>query len=220
MEGNTRMELNPTESCSVLTPSGRNTPVQSVPVKTTNVPVSRPRQSLAQSVARQLTSVLVGRQNPVITNDTVDRRLVQHVSQIPWNEQRMVKRAFDSILTSRKQRKLSVDNVHSVRQSGLPSKLELRQVGRSVKYMKVQEREALSSEEKRRGEEVKVKQGMMSGEWEGEQRYLCTVCAAEYDDLQEVMHHKWESHPFCLVAHATYQNGEVVPPALCYPQVT
>jgi len=208
-----------TEASARLTPvnylaSGRTSPASH----------SRPGPSLLQSVVSQLTSVVVSRQNPVITNKAVDRSLIRQLSHIPWNEQRMVKKAFDSTVTNRKQRKSSeiqkpktggtVDSGH--RQSGLPSKLGLKQLGNSVKYMKVQEREALGEKESGHDTSVQIVKGLWSGEWEGDHRYLCTVCAEEYDDLQEVMHHKWESPPFCLVAHVTYSDANVTPPSLCY----
>ena len=60
---------------------------------------------------------------------------------------------------------------------------------------------------------------MLTGEWEIEHTYMCSVCGIEYDDVVEIMHHKWEAHPDCLVTHVCLKHDLQRPPALLYPQV-
>merc|ERR1719410_746419 len=64
-----------------------------------------------------------------------------------------------------------------------------------------------------------MENGKLNGEWEIEHSFLCSVCGIEYDDVLEILHHKWESHPHCLVTHVSLKEGIVRPPALLYPQV-
>ena len=52
-----------------------------------------------------------------------------------------------------------------------------------------------------------------------EHSFVCSVCGIEYDDVLEIMHHKWEAHPHCLVAHVSLKHNLQRPPALLYPQV-
>merc|ERR1711879_166185 len=48
----------------------------------------------------------------------------------------------------------------------------------------------------------------------------CSSCAIVYDELREVLHHKWEAHPYCLVTHVTLQRDLNLPPSnLMHPQV-
>merc|ERR1719336_3565462 len=85
--------------------------------------------------------------------------------------------------------------------------------------MKQVEREALSREVRQSPLEVTLENGVMAGEWEQEHSYMCTVCGVEYDDMMEILHHKWESHPNCLVAHVNVRGNVVKPPNLLFPQV-
>merc|ERR1719225_1586301 len=68
------------------------------------------------------------------------------------------------------------------------------------------------------GEEVMVK-GSLSGEWELGHSYMCSVCGVEYDDMMEILHHKWEAHPRCLVSHFSVRDNVTKPTDLMYPQV-
>ena len=46
------------------------------------------------------------------------------------------------------------------------------------------------------------------------------VIFSVYDELREVLHHKWEAHPYCLVAHVTLKRDLNLPPSnLMHPQV-
>ena len=157
------------------------------------------------------------RSGPLITDRAASRQFLVKLSTLPWSEQRKVKEKLDQLLTGKKVGKKSEKLPDSMtRQSGLPARLELKQVGRSVKYMKAQERSAV-----RVGgsEEDQITVGQMSGEWEQEFSFVCCVCAIEYDDVLEIMHHKWEFHPHCLVTHVSLREGMRRPPALLYPQV-
>merc|ERR1712141_306803 len=49
---------------------------------------------------------------------------------------------------------------------------------------------------------------------------MCSSCATVYDELREILHHKWEAHPYCLVAHVTLKRDLNLPPSdLMHPQV-
>lgn len=159
----------------------------------------------------------LGRRAPLITDRATSRAFLVKLSTLPWSEQRKIKEKMDQALDVKKARKTEKPADHSIRQSVLPNQLELRQVGRSVKYMKAVEREAVKEAEEVGREEVV--RGTLSGEWEHEFSFVCSVCAIEYDDVLEIMHHKWEAHPHCLVTHVSLKEGTVRPPALLYPQV-
>jgi hypothetical protein len=182
---------------------------------------------------RQLTQQVLGRQPPIITSPQVDRTLLLRLSQLPWSEQRKLKTVFDQVLNSKRLKKVPAvaasEETDSLRQGPLPTKLELRQVGRSVKYMKAHERQAAAVQQatassssallagvESRGLEL----GALSGEWEAEHSFVCSVCCVEYDDMLEIMHHKWEAHPHCLVEHVSLKENLSRPPALLYPQVS
>ena len=175
-------------------------------------------------LTEHLTTQIVGRKAPLITCRSVDRRLVTSMSRMPWTEQRMVKQRMDTnLLGKRAVKRASVGGEQtgsSVRQSNITSLLDLVQTGKSVKYMKQVEREALGREiTKVSPLALQLHNGEMSGEWELEHSYMCTVCGVEYDDMMEILHHKWESHPNCLVAHVNVKDNVIKPPNLLFPQV-
>jgi len=185
---------------------------------------------LAHGLTRQLTTQIVSRKAPLITCESMDRKLVTKLARLPWSEQRKVKEKFDASLVAKRTKRISISGEslgngvgHSpaIRQSGVTNRLELKQMGKSVKYMKAGDREtqAKEREEKNREEKSSVVQGKLAGEWEIEHSFLCSVCGIEYDDVLEILHHKWESHPHCLVTHVSLKEGVVRPPALLYPQV-
>jgi len=193
----------------------------------TNKPLAAPSVTdLAHSLTRKLTTQIVSRKAPLITCSSMDRRLVTKLARLPWSEQKKVKEKFDTSLVAKRTKRVSLsgengqNNGHSsgIRQSGVTNRLDLKQLGRSVKYMKVGEREA-QAKEKDQKKEAAVVEGELSGEWEIEHSFLCSVCGIEYDDVLEILHHKWESHPHCLVTHVSLKEGVVRPPALLYPQV-
>ncbi len=151
------------------------------------------------------------------------RLFLQRVSTLHWSEQRKLKEVYDRSLqtrasSSKRKRLLSSSSAEAADESrrekkkqALPLWLGLRQMGRSIKYMTQAERtkavRALKrTEEKHRRQrearEARV-QGELNGEWEFGHDFTCTVCCATYDELREVLHHKWDAHPFCLVAHVT-----------------
>merc|ERR1711936_1231852 len=62
--------------------------------------------------------------------------------------------------------------------------------------------------------------GSLNGEWESHHDFMCSTCAIVYDELREVLHHKWEAHPYCLVAHITFRMDLKLPPMnMMYPQL-
>ena len=62
--------------------------------------------------------------------------------------------------------------------------------------------------------------GNLNGEWEDAHDFMCSTCAIVYDELREVLHHKWEAHPYCLVAHVTLRRDLTLPPNnMMYPQL-
>ena len=162
--------------------------------------------------------VVSARRAPLITDRKASRQFLVKLSTLPWSEQRKIKEKLDQTLTVKKSRRSEKLVDPTVRQSGLPARLELRQVGKSIKYMKVQEREAIK-EMIGHSVEKKLVHGELSGEWEQEFSFVCSVCAIEYDDVLEIMHHKWEAHPHCLVTHVSLREGLQRPPTLLYPQV-
>ena len=167
---------------------------------------------------RQGRQVVSARRAPLITDRKASRQFLVKLSTLPWSEQRKIKEKLDQTLTMKKSRRSEKLVDPTVRQSGLPARLELRQVGKSIKYMKVQEREAIK-EIIGHSVEKEVVHGELSGEWEQEFSFVCSVCAIEYDDVLEIMHHKWEAHPHCLVTHVSLREGLQRPPTLLYPQV-
>ena len=183
----------------------------------------RPETEQEFQLTERLTTQIVGRKAPLITCRSVDRRLVTSMSRMPWTEQRMVKERMDTNLLGKRAKRASVGGEQagsSVRQSNITSLLDLVQTGKSVKYMKQVEREALGRGSKISPLALQLDNGEMSGEWELEHSYMCTVCGVEYDDMMEILHHKWESHPNCLVAHVNVKDNVTKPPNLLFPQVS
>merc|ERR1712024_207075 len=65
-----------------------------------------------------------------------------------------------------------------------------------------------------------VQANKLNGEWESHHDFMCSTCAIVYDELREVLHHKWEAHPYCLVAHVTLRRDLTLPPSdMMYPQL-
>ena len=60
----------------------------------------------------------------------------------------------------------------------------------------------------------------LNGEWEGDHDFMCSSCATVFDELREILHHKWEAHPYCLVTHVTLKRDLRLPPSnLIHPQI-
>ena len=174
-----------------------------------------PDNDEVHKLTENLTTQIVGRKAPIITNLAMDRQMVLAMSKMHWTEQKYVKQRIDTNLTAKRNKRLSVGG-ESIRQSNITSILDLKQTGKSVKYMKQVERESLSKPVT--GEEVRV-EGSLSGEWELGHSYMCSVCGVEYDDMMEILHHKWEAHPRCLVSHFSVRDNVTKPTDLMYPQV-
>ena len=197
-------------------PTPASTTVASRPAELEN---SRNIQAVpsAATVARNLTTQVVDRQFPIITSPSVNRDFLYRLSQIPWTEQRMIKQSFDSSINPKKIKRLE-RTTDPFKNTTLPSKLSLKQVAKSVKYVKNKVRNVANKEKKAETSEEIVR--TLSGEWENEHSFLCSVCGIEYDDVLEIMHHKWEAHPHCLVAHVSLRQNLQRPPALLYPQAS
>ena len=177
---------------------------------------------LTTNLLQKVTTQVVSRKAPLITCPTVDRGLVREMAVFPWEEQRRIRDKFDSNFTARKGKRFSVnsESQSQIRQSNVANRLELKQLGKSVKYMKTGERMAFAKEKESKPErKFTLDIGKISGEWEIDHSYLCSVCGIEYEDLLEILHHKWESHPHCLVAHVNLREKVRRPPTLLYPQV-
>ena len=92
--------------------------------------------------------------------------------------------------------------------------LNLKQLGKSIKYMTINEREVLKlekakqlkSKEKADKKAGQTKESGLNGEWESFHDFMCTSCNIVFDELREILHHKWEAHPYCLVAHITFRR--------------
>jgi hypothetical protein len=62
--------------------------------------------------------------------------------------------------------------------------------------------------------------GFLNGEWERNHNFVCGACNANFDELREALHHKWDDHPYCLVAHFTLHSQLNLPPSgMMYPQL-
>ena len=214
-------------SSYTLDDKSSGTPQESETLPADKAITSLSSTDLAHSLTRKLTTQIVSRKAPLITCSSMDRRVVTKLSKIPWSEQKKLKEKFDASLSAKRTKRASLNSdsfgtngthIPGIRQSGVTSRLELKQVGRSVKYMKAGEREAQAKEKGGKKTAVLTK-GKIQGEWEIEHSFLCSVCGIEYDDVLEILHHKWESHPHCLVTHVSLREGIVRPPALLYPQV-
>ena len=159
-----------------------------------------------------------------------NRNFLQRMSNLSWPQQREFKSVYDqgvAYKTNKNNRKRlysssSDSESRSPRKDAkkicLPTSLGMKQQGRSVKYMTASEREKRRLSMK---EEIKVRfEGELNGEWETDHLFMCSVCAETYDELREVMHHKWDSHPYCLVTHITLQEKLNLPPCYSlYPQL-
>ena len=91
--------------------------------------------------------------------------------------------------------------------------LNLKQLGKSIKYMTINERDVLKLEKakqlksKEKAEKkAGIKESGINGEWEADHDFMCTSCDIVFDELREILHHKWEAHPYCLVAHITFRR--------------
>jgi len=176
----------------------------------------------ANLLTSKLTSQISDRQRPVITNPQMQRNFLIKLSTIPWAEQRRVKNSFDATLTPKRVKKTERQlDLLSRQQPVIPIKLDLKQVGKSVKYSR--NRSRIIEKELKERLDVKseglVVENKIAGEWEIEHTFVCSVCGVEYDDVVEIMHHKWEAHPHCIVSHVSLKHDLQKPPDLLYPQV-
>ena len=202
--------------------------VKPVPISPTKLPqdgssertrsISGSPTSTSAAITRKLTSHVVGRQPPIITDPELQRDFLLRLSKLPWTEQRKIKESFDSVFNVKKVRKADKQMDNSSRHSCMPTRLDLKQVGKSIKSAKGKKGNPHKTKDE--SSKFEIIRGTLSGEWETEHSFVCSVCGIEYDDVLEIMHHKWEAHPHCLVTHVSLRQNVHRPPALLYPQVT
>lgn len=163
--------------------------------------------------------------------NTENRRFLQSMSHLPWPEQRRFKQVFDQSLSSKVRLKKKDECEFASREKrGMAAKkqtvphiLDLKQQGRSIKYMTNTEREELRkklAKQELENEKADPVHGHLNGEWESQHDFMCSTCAIVYDELREVLHHKWDDHPYCLVAHVTLEENLRLPPSgMIHPQL-
>ena len=137
------------------------------PAKPSNGATSSPAAlTSASALTRKLTSQITDRQRPVISNNQVQRNFLYKLSSISWAEQRMVKESFDSTITPKKNKRLdkSFDSQQQFKNPAMPSRLDLRQIGKSVKYSRNRNRH--------NGEEKIKTEKLESGKRKGKQFIL------------------------------------------------
>eukprot|EP00095_Tigriopus_kingsejongensis_P012720 maker-scaffold43_size480169-snap-gene-1.18 protein:Tk12720 transcript:maker-scaffold43_size480169-snap-gene-1.18-mRNA-1 annotation:"PREDICTED: uncharacterized protein LOC100574986 isoform X3" len=149
-----------------------------------------------------------------------NRKFLHALSTFSWHEQHMFKVIFDQSLAKNRARRRTLsptDTEAPKKRSSLLQGLDLKQLGRSVKYMSAAE---LEERKKQKPSREYRYVGDFNGEWENEHMFMCSVCAQVFDDVTEVMHHKWDAHPYCLVAHVTMQAKLHLPPnGMMYPKL-
>ncbi len=148
------------------------------------------------------------------------RRFHERMSFLPWPVQQRFKDVYDNCVDSKGSatQSTSHEDIAGRGYKKLMNGLELKQTHRSVKYMTAAEREDRAAE-LAEAREVRIV-GEIRGEWELEHVFMCTTCAEPYDELREVLHHKWDAHPYCLVAHVTILEKVNLPPLkMIHPQL-
>ena len=81
---------------------------------------------------RQGRQVASARRAPLITDRKASRQFLVKLSTLPWSEQRKIKAKLDQTLVVKKSRRSEKLVDPTIRQSGLPARLELRQVGKGI----------------------------------------------------------------------------------------
>lgn len=140
------------------------------------------------------------------------------MSSMSWAQQQLFKDAYDH-LKKPAQPQISKNGEKRV---NLFQGLNLKQVGKSVKYMNITERKEQKNRQLKAKEKAKKNKNInvLNGEWENPHDFMCSSCAVVYDELREILHHKWEAHPYCLVAHVTLRQDLQLPPSnMMHPQV-
>ena len=148
------------------------------------------------------------------------------MSKISWSDQRAFREAYDKF-------RLASQPANPTREmpkkNNLVQGLNLKQMEKSIKYMTITEREAKAKQLKAKeradrrltkADKLLTPPSIMNGEWENQHDFMCSSCAIVFDDLREILHHKWEAHPYCLVAHVTLRRDLNLPPSrLIHPQI-
>ena len=130
-----------------------------------------------------------------------NEKCLNHMSKISWSQQRTFKDCYDSLNPRLDQGQVPVPKVS--RRMILAQGLDLRH----------EKKGKIASQKP-------FKEGFLNGEWENPHDFMCSSCAITYDELREVLHHKWEAHPYALVAHINLRRDLNLPPSnLMHPQV-
>jgi hypothetical protein len=155
-----------------------------------------------------------------------NRKFLQNMSHLSWPEQKQFKFVYDVVKAVPDKAANKVKTVATAELKKKPSLaqgLDLKQLGRSVKYMNQTEREKRAFEAAafnattRKVDDLEI--STLNGEWESHHDFMCSSCAIVYDELREVLHHKWDAHPYCLVAHVTLRGELMLPPSgMIHPQ--
>ena len=136
-----------------------------------------------------------------------EREFIQHLSLLSWPEQKTFRSAFDRLTNVRKTKSANEDGAKVP--TKVPSAVGLKQLKRDY-----------HSRSKRTHSSRKRDASELGGEWETGHNYMCSACGAMFDELREVMHHKWDDHPYCLVTHVTLRDELSLPPNnMMYPQM-
>ena len=178
------------------------------------------------------------------SQDHPHHKVLMKMSHLSWSEQRQFQNVFNSFsdissASNTSLQELVVQNTPSSLKFELSKKVKMIQ-GLDLKQLEKRKNKKSSnkislsagakhtinngqakldsqlSEYVADGKEV----GNLNGEWENAHDFMCSTCAIVYDELREVLHHKWEAHPYCLVAHVTLRRDLTLPPSdMMYPQL-
>jgi len=157
------------------------------------------------------------------------RRFLMSMSHLPWSEQIKFKKVFDlAVSTKLVKRPAEESSVSDGPLKKFPGKrkhnslmgaIGLRQTSKSAKYMSINEREELKQKAIRRelvskqSTDINSSRSNLNGEWERDHFFVCGACSEHFDDLGKAMSHKWDAHPYCLVAHVICQSELSEPPS-------
>ncbi len=157
------------------------------------------------------------------------RRFLMSMSHLPWSEQIKFKKVFDLAVSTKPLKKQNEDVATSEgllkkfpgkkKHNSLIGAIGLRQTSKSAKYMSVNEREELKQKAIRQElveqqtKDINTSRSNLNGEWERDHFFVCGACSEHFDDLGKAMSHKWDAHPYCLVAHVICQSELSEPPS-------
>ena len=147
--------------------------------------------------------------------DLKSQHCLLKMSRLSWPQQRLFKEAYDRFKVSSTTNATNTATKELIKRNVIVQGLNLKQLGKSIKYMTINEREHLKEEKakqikaKERAADKKAKtpqESGINGEWEKDHDFMCCSCNIVFDEHREILHHKWEAHPYCLVAHVTIRR--------------